>query len=243
MRIAVCDDELKEQNQMEKALREWDPTRSVEKFSSGTALLEAAKKDPPFDIVFLDIYLPNENGVEIAGALRELSPETGIVFVTTSREHAIDAFALDALHYLAKPVTTEGIIASFRRLTELRARQQETISLSVGSEIYTVHLSQICALESANHAVWVGLLDGRRLKTWTPLSKLEQQLGKRFLKINRGIVVNMDHIERMGTADCSLKNGSRFFLSTRECSAIRALYNEYLLSRLSRRGDSEGVEL
>ena len=243
MRIAVCDDELKEQNQFEKALRGWDPTRSVEKFSSGTSLLEAAKKDPPFDIVFLDIYMPNENGVEIAGALRALSPETGIVFVTTSREHAIDAFALDALHYLAKPVTTEGIIESFRRLTEFRVRRQKTISLSVGGDIYTIHPNQICSLESGNHIVEITMDDGRQLRTRTPLYQLEQKLDKSFLKINRGIVVNMDHIERMGTADCSLKNGSRFFLSTRERNAIRASYNEYLLSRLSRQVGSEGVEL
>ena len=243
MRIAVCDDELKEQNQIEKALRGWDPTCSMEKFCDGASLLEAARKIPPFDIAFLDIYMPYGNGVEIAGALRELSPETGIVFVTTSREHAIDAFALDALHYLIKPVTTEGVIESFRRLTELRMRQQKTISLSVGGDIYTVPLNRICALESSNHAVEVVLLDGRRLKTWMPLSELKQKLGERFLKINRGIVVNMDHIERMGTADCSLRNGSRYFLSTRERNAIRASYNEYLLSRLSRRGDSEGVEL
>lgn len=243
MRIAACDDELKEQNQIEEALRGWDPTRSVEKFCNGASLLEAAKKDPPFDIVFLDIYMPGENGMDIAAALRELSPETGIVFVTTSREHAIDAFALDALHYLAKPVTTEGIIESFRRLTKLRIRQQKTISLSVGGDIYTIQPNRICSLESGNHIVEITMDDGRQLRTRTPLYQLEQKLDKSFLKINRGIVVNMDHIERMGTADCYLKNGSRFFLSTRECSAIRASYNEYLLSRLSRRGDSEGVEL
>ena len=243
MRIAVCDDELKEQNQIEKALRGWDPTRSIEKFYSGESLLEAAKKNPPFDIAFLDIYMPYENGMEIAGALRELSPETGIVFVTTSRDHAIDAFALDALHYLSKPVTTEGIVESFRRLTELRARQQETISISVGGDIYTVHLSQICTLESSNHAVEIALLDGRRLKTWMPLSELEQKLGKRFLKVNRGLVVNMDYIERMGTDRCVLRDGRELFLATRDRSAIRASYNEYLLSRLSRQVGSEGVEL
>ena len=243
MRIAVCDDDLKEQDQIEKALQGWDPTRSVERFFNGASLLESAQKEPPFDIVFLDIYMPNENGIEIAGELHELSPETGIVFVTTSRDHAIDAFALDALHYLSKPVTTEGIVESFRRLTELRVRQRETISISVGGDTYTVHLSQICSLESSNHIIEVTLVDGRQLRTRTPLYQMEQKLDKSFLKLNRGIVVNMDHIERMGTADCTLRNGSRFFLSTRERNAIRAAYNEYLLSRLSRQVGSEGVGL
>lgn len=108
MRIAVCEDDQREREQLLDALRAWDPTRSAEIFADGASFLEAARMAPPFDIVFLDIYLPGENGMDVAGALREISPETGIVFVTTSREHAVEAFSIQALHYLVKPVTAEG---------------------------------------------------------------------------------------------------------------------------------------
>ena len=235
MRIAVCDDDLREQEQVDGAIRGWDPTRTTEKFFNGSSLLEAAKKLPAFDIVFLDVYMPGESGVDIAGALKKTSPETEIVFVTTSENHAVSAFSLGALHYLVKPVTTDGIIETFRRLAELRTRQRETLSFSVAGDVCTVFLSQICSLESGNHAVEVSLDDGRRLKTRTPLHELEQKAGRRFLKINRGIIVNMEHIERMGTECCILRNGSRFFLAVRERSAICAAYNDYLLDRLSPR--------
>ena len=231
MRIAVCDDALGEQEQFDEAVRGWDPTRVTEKFFSGAALLEAAKKPPAFDIAFLDIYMPGEDGVDIARALKKASPETEIVFVTTSEEHAVSAFSLGALHYLVKPVTADGIIESFRRLAELRTRQRETLSFSVGGDVCTVFLSQICSVESGNHAVEITLDDGRRLKTRTPLYELEEKAGKRFLKINRGVVVNMEHIERMGTDCCILRSGSRFFLAVRERSAICAAYSDYLLDR------------
>ena len=231
MRIAVCDDVVSEQEQFGEAMRGWDPTREAEKYFSGAALLEAAKSAPVFDIAFIDIYMPGENGVDVAGALKEISPETEIVFVTTSEDHAVSAFSLGALHYLVKPVTTEGIVEAFRRLAELRTRQRETLSFSVGGSVCTVFLSQICSLESGNHTVEVSLDDGRRLKTRTPLYELEQKAGRRFLKVNRGVVVNMDHIERMGTDCCVLRNGSRFFLAVRERSAICAAYSDYLLDR------------
>ena len=232
MRIAVCDDVLKEQEQFDEAMRGWDPTRETEKYFSGAALLDAAKQTPAFDIAFIDIYLPGENGVDIAIALKEISPETEIVFVTTSENHAVSAFSLGALHYLVKPVTADGIIEAFRRLAEIRTRQRETLSFSVGGGgVCTVFLSQICSLESGNHAVEVSLDDGRRLKTRTPLYELERKSGRRFLKLNRGVIVNMDHIERMGTDCCILRNGSRFFLAVRERSAICAAYNDYLLDR------------
>ena len=235
MRIAVCDDSLREQEQFDEAMRGWDPTRETEKFFSGAALLEAAKRAPAFDIACIDIYMPGENGVDIAKALKKISPETEIVFVTTSENHAVSAFSLGALHYLVKPVTTDGIIEAFRRLAGLRTRQRETLSFSVSGGVCTVFLSQVCSLESGNHAVEVTLDDGRRLKTRMPLYELEQRSGRRFLKINRGVIVNMDHIERMGTDCCVLRNGSRFFLAVRERSAICAAYNDYLLDRFSHR--------
>ena len=239
MRIAVCDDDLRDQEQLDKAIQGWDPTRGTEKFINGAALLEAAKRPPVFDIAFLDIYMPGENGVDIARALKKTSPETEIVFITTSESHAVPAFSLGALHYLVKPVTTDGIIEAFRRLAKLRARQRETLSFSVGGGVCTVFLSQICALESGSHAVEVSLDDGRRMKTRTPLCELAQKLGKHFLKVNRGVIVNMEHIERMGTDCCILRNGSRFFLAVRERSAICAAYSDYLLDRFSRRENGQ----
>lgn len=239
MRIAICDDEPREQDLIEKALQGWDPTRSVEKFDNGASLLEAAAKEPPFDIVFLDVYMSGENGMEIAGELKRLSPEPGIVFVTSSTEHAVDAFALDALHYLVKPVTTQGVVEAFRRLTELRVRQREAISISAGGGTYTVHLSQILTLESGNHAVEVVLLNGQRLKTWMSLNELEQKLDKRFLKINRGIIVNMDHIERMGTDRCIMQDGKERFLMVRRRGTIYAAYQDYLLDRFSKKKEEK----
>ena len=91
MRIAICDDSHSEQEQFIKALHGWDASRTPERFSDGASFLAAAKETPHFDIVFLDIYMPGENGVDIGKELQKLSPETGIVFVTTSEEHAVDA--------------------------------------------------------------------------------------------------------------------------------------------------------
>lgn len=240
MRIAVCDDDLREQEQFEKALQGWDPTRTAEKFFHGSSLLEAAGEAPPFDIVFMDVYMPAENGVEIARALKRASPGTEIVFITTSETHAVSAFSLGALHYLVKPVTTEEIVEVFRRLAEVRARQRETLSFSARGEICTILLNQICALKSRNHTVEISLDDGRQLKTRTPLYELEQKLDRRFLKVNRGVIVNMDHIERMGTECCILRDGSQLFLAARERHVIRAAYSDYLLDRHTRQTGEVG---
>ena len=235
MRIAICDDSQREQNQFIKALHGWDPTRQPECFMTGASLLEAAKQEPPFDIVFLDIYMPGENGVDIAGELQKISPQTGIVFVTTSLEHAVDAFSLQALHYLVKPVTTEGLVEAFRRLTKLHDRRRPMATFSTGRGSSTVYLDEIYYLQSMNHAVDIYLSGGRQLRVWATLTELEQKLNYNFLRLNRSSIVNMEQIEQMCVDSCILRNGSRLELARRDRNRIRSAYEDFLFARLSDR--------
>ena len=235
MRIAICDDSQREQDQFIKALHGWDPTRQPECFMTGASLLEAAKQEPPFDIVFLDVYMPGENGVDIAEELQKISPHTGIVFVTTSREHAVDAFSLQALHYLVKPVTTEGLVEAFRRLTKLHDRRRPMATFSTGRGSSTVYLDEIYYLQSMNHAVDIYLSGGRQLRVWATLTELEQKLNYNFLRLNRSSIVNMEQIEQMCVDSCILRNGSRLELARRDRNRIRSAYEDFLFARLSDR--------
>ncbi len=235
MRIAICDDELREHKRFEEAMHDWDPKSKAEKFFDGASLIASAEKSPQFDIVFLDIYLSDENGMDIAKKLKEISPKTEIVFVTVSTDHAVDAFSLYAIHYIVKPVTTDDITEVFRRLTRSRSAVDERITLTVGRERHTVFLDQICLLESDNHAVNVSLSDGRRLKVRMSFKELEKKMNKNFLRINRGIVVNMNYITQMGTDTCVLQNGIRLPITIRQSATIRTAYDNYVFERLSRR--------
>ena len=240
MRLAICDDDMREQSQLLQIIQDRDPDCSTECFSDGVSLLRAAESAPPFDIAFLDIYMPGENGIDIAGALREISPKTSVVFVTTSQDHAVNAFSLDALHYLIKPVSAGDVAEAFRRFDELHPRRRRYISFPGRNGSQTVFLDEICSVTSASHAVEISLADGRRIKVWTSLSELTQKLGRNFLKINRGIVINMDYVERMGSDRCVLLGGKELFLAVRERNAICATYNDYRLDQFSRQAGEVG---
>lgn len=231
MRIAICDDSIQEQKQIIEALHSYDPTRKPECFISGRELLAAAKCQP-FDIVFLDIYMPGENGVEIAGKLQKISAATGIVFVTTSTDHAVDAFSLHALHYLVKPVTAAGVTEALCRLAELRRKKRPLILLPSGNSSYTVYLDEIGYIQSVGHAKEVMLTNGRMIRVWMSLEELKTQLGENFLKINRSTIVNMEQIEQMCADTCMLQDGTRLEFARRERGRIRSAYNDYLFTRL-----------
>ena len=65
--------------------------------------------------------------------------------------------------------------------------------------------------------------------------ELEDKMNKNFLRINRGIVVNMDYISQMGSGTCVLRSGIRLPIATRQSAAIRAAYDNYVFERLSQR--------
>lgn len=242
VRIAICDDSAADREQFASALHIWDSTQRAEGYADGASLLAAAREPDRFDIVFLDVYMPGENGVDIARALQSVSPGTGIVFITTSQEHAVDAFSLHALHYLLKPVTAEGVTEAFHRLAQLPQRHRPMIVLPIGHDSLNVYLDEICYIQSVKHVKEIALTNGRLIKVWMPMTELESRLSPNFLKISRGTIVNMEKIERMSVDTCTLRDGTQLYMTRRKHAALRAAYDDYLFSRLSEnaRFDAEG---
>ena len=96
-------------------------------------------------------------------------------------------------------------------------------------------LDQIYLIESDNHTVNVSLTDGRSLKVRMSFKEVEERLNGNFLRINRGIVVNMDYIAQMRADACILQNGVQLPIAIRRSTAIRAAYDDYVFDRLSER--------
>ena len=235
MRIAVLDDDREESRKFISALQGWDPTRSAECFADGASLLAAAKVLPPFSVAFIDIYLPKESGVDVAKELIARSPETDIVFVTTSREHAVQAFEVGAVHYLVKPVTTEGIREAFARIAEKWSKKRPLFTVKVGKALRSEFLDYIVSLSSADHSAAIELSSGETFFANCKIADLLPQLDERFLKLRRGFVVNMEYIEHMNAEGCTLRNGEGVLFSRKERISIREAYNRWVFSRLAER--------
>ena len=81
---------------------------SIKTFTSGEKLL----KEKKFDIVLLDLMLPGIHGLEVA---RQISDRSRVIFITSYREHAVEAFDVNAVNYLVKPVTEERLFQALDR--------------------------------------------------------------------------------------------------------------------------------
>ena len=144
------------------------------------------------------------------------------------REHAVDAFALEALHYLVKPVDAGQLQTVLERYLK-RAARKRTVEIRIGRDNIRLSEESIQYLESARNGTDIHTAGGL-LHTAMPAGALEQKLGQDFLKIQRGFIVNMHYIEKMTSESCILKNGFTALLSRRDKQKIRTAYREFIFN-------------
>lgn len=115
VRVLLIDDERMALRYLEKLLQNIEGLQLVGKFQDPREALEVIQKKRP-DLVFLDVEMPEMNGIETAEQILLRSPETDIVFVTAFGDYAVKAFELNALDYLLKPVQKERLQKTLMRI-------------------------------------------------------------------------------------------------------------------------------
>jgi len=104
MHILIVDDELLARRRLRTLLAECDPRHTVSEAAHAAEALALLGRPPPVDVLLLDIHLPGQDGLALAHQLQRQAEPPAIIFVTAHTEHALSAFELDAVDYLAKPV-------------------------------------------------------------------------------------------------------------------------------------------
>lgn len=244
LHLAICDDRRRDRQRLlqlvERYIHENGLMAQTDEFDSGEALLAAVEKQK-YDLVFLDIYMEPITGIETAERLRRLS-NCAIIFVTTSREHALEGFELNASHYLVKPVSYESVSECFRRCGSiLRAyvRQMEILS---NRETVRIREADITYIEVFGNQCIVHTLSGD-FDTYTSLNSLYERLDqKRFLYPHRSYVVNLSYINKATSAQIELKNGICISVSRSERAGVKQRYIEYLLET-TRSAGGRGISL
>ena len=240
MRIAVCEDNKLENDMLCELLREEAERFALDceviSYESGDAFLDSPDLEKGVDFLILDIYMHGKNGILTAMKARELNPGVQIAFLTASRDFALDAFQLDALHYLVKPITAESVRKLLDRYQERMGKQKLTmLKIRTPQEELEFPMNRIEKLVSAEKKCDL-YLEGIRTPVRIPLtfSDAEMQMQEDcFLKLSRGLLVHMDFIVHMTASECLLRDGKTALLSRNQREEIRDRYKEYCRRRLS----------
>ncbi len=233
MQIALCDDEQQQLNILEDFLRayekEHDLDFSITRFVSGETLMNSSEY---FQIIFMDIYLDRLLGTDV---IRQLNQDTQVVFTTTSREHAIEAFGLGAVHYLLKPLKQSDVWEAMDRcLSRLGENAEHILQILSNHGKISIPTASINYIEVFNK-VCIVHTDNQQFQTYTSLNMLFEQLDSHnFLRPQRSFVVNMKYIGSFLSGKLIMKNGMEISLSRNNRAGLKAQYQRFLFD-LTRR--------
>lgn len=115
LRVIIVDDEKMPINQLCRVLSEFDYIQIVDCYTDPLEAIKAIQEIKP-DVVFLDIEMPQINGIEVAAKLLEVSPKSEVIFVTAYDKYAIEAFEVCAIGYMLKPARKEKLEKTLQRV-------------------------------------------------------------------------------------------------------------------------------
>ena len=167
---------------------------AIKAYSGEEALKKFDQEHP--DSIFLDIQMPEVSGLELAASL---SSSLQFVFCTAFNSFALDAFALNALDYLVKPIPFERFLKAVNKFLEIQERRtinntSETIILKSDKKNYKVFLDDILYIESMDDYIKVHTKH-TSLVCYLRLSGIENLLDKsRFIRIHRAYIINREHV-------------------------------------------------
>ncbi len=233
IKAAVCDDIQKELEKIRAALDIYTKTHSelhfdIDEYSSAVDILQAVERGKTYDIALLDICMPGVLGTDVAEAMLAKSPDMGIIFLTTSEEYAVEAFAMNATHYLLKPFSQEQLNAALDRAVK-KMQEEEFISLVCVDGIYRVHISDIVYMESQKHYLLTTLSSGEILRLRMKLSQMFEKMQKypEFIKVGASYVVNLAFVRRISGNTAEMSNGAKISIPRRSSEQVQKIYMDF----------------
>ncbi|MCD8077122.1 MAG: LytTR family DNA-binding domain-containing protein [Lachnospiraceae bacterium] len=239
LNIAIVENEPDYRRQLCGLCSEYGESRhvrlTVESFPSAEAFL-ASFSEGRDSLVFIDIYMEEMSGVELAREIRQTDPHTLLVFCTSSPDFMPEAFSLHAFEYVTKPYTLERIFQILEDAQRIAAPASRYIRISSGRQTFQVLLDDIVSVVTAGHYLLIGLQDGTvhktRLTAPAFLDLVEHD--DRFLTINKGVIVNADHVDSVGTDCCVMENGSTFPIRVRDRQQIQQRLQDHIFQQIRR---------
>ena len=232
--IAICDDEQKEIDKIVILLKKYIKNNKLEcnikTFLSAKKLYCCINAGYIPDILFLDVYMEQENGVEVAKKLRQIGFENNIVFITTSKEHALEAYKVNAIQYLVKPLEEQKLFMILKKLTEIYEKEPEQyIVLRINGMIQRILVSDIIYCEAQKNYQCIHFIDGSKKKIRITMTALYDYVHKwpEFVKVGCSYFVNLSHIKSLNSKELVFVNGKTFYLPRGTYAALKEAYFQY----------------
>ncbi|MEY8352648.1 LytTR family DNA-binding domain-containing protein [Lachnospiraceae bacterium 54-53] len=224
LRIAVCDDDILFTGMVEELLRKEALYAAVEieidVFFDGAMLEKYICQGNMFDLIYLDIEMAQENGIETARHIRETDKSVLLIYISGYEQYLKELFEVEPFRFLSKPLETERFSRYFHEACQRIWENNAYYQFSFNKEIRKVVLKDIVYFESRNRKIHIFLNNGEEEFFYGKLNEVEKKLNgkkQRYLRIHQSYLVNYDYVQKMNFSSLIVEhNGKKTTLQISE---------------------------
>lgn len=239
LKIALCDDDASQRLQVAKMLQDYlakrpETTGKVTAFSSGQELLgsiEAGGDD--FDLYILDVLMPGLTGIDLGVRLRELGGSGAIIFLTSSRDYALESYRAHALGYLLKPVDPQTLEKELDlALSTIQQKRSACVFVKTKGGTRRLLLDELLYVELHNRVLRYHQRDGSVTESLTLRTSFQKAVEEiladgRFFRCGTSFAVNLHYVREMNKDAMLLDNGDTVPLPRGMLGEARRRWSSY----------------
>lgn len=239
IRALVVDDEPRARSRLRRLLEPHTDVVVVGEAATGSGAVKQVLALQP-DLVFLDVRMPDGQGTEAVEQLRSFLPESvrpAVVFTTAHAEHAVQAFALEGVDYLLKPIERDRLAQALRRVRQSRWSQRPAAPMPApepdrgfltghhGASMASIAVGALLSIQVEDGVAFAHTVDGERTRLQGSLAELEAELSSPpFVRVSRSAIVNAERVLRIhpvgSSYEAELENGHRVAVSRRRVKRL-----------------------
>ncbi len=199
IRIAICEDKDEDMAHIRSMLCQTKILCDFTEYTSAESLLfDIETNQKQFDIFFLDIYLPGQNGVEAARCIRAVNQNAILIFLSTSEDFYREAFDLYAFHYLLKPISLADLTEVLQKAAERITTPEEMLEITFRGQNIILRYADIMYISSSNHSLCFHMQGGQEYTSYGRLDELDAQLvSELFVRCHKSFIANLLYVNRL----------------------------------------------
>ncbi|MGL5381900.1 MAG: LytR/AlgR family response regulator transcription factor [Culicoidibacterales bacterium] len=223
--IAICDDEPLFIEQYLRILAEIEKTLGsalqLQTYTRGSELVaDILDKQKNYDLLLLDIMLGHENGITLAKQLRAAGFQQPIVFLTNSREYALEGYELRAFNYVMKDAADLALKIK-AAITHCEQETKKYLLIQKKTELEKVALNDIVFIESNRRKIEIHTANAY-YEMYEKLDQITEQLAPfGFIRTHRSYLVNRKYIQKITAKEVFLLTGGSVLISRGNAEAVK----------------------
>lgn len=205
MKAIIVEDEFPAREELKYFINNFSNIEIASEFDNGVDVLKFMQKNK-IDVIFLDINIPMFDGMLLAKTINQFKYKPKIVFITAYKEHAVDAFELDAFDYILKPYSEERIVSTLNKLgqvdsikleTEKRQVKSSNVTLWKDNKLVVINIDDIYYCEARERETLIYTKEHEYIAKNSILEFEKKLTSDKFFKIHRSYIVNTTKIKEI----------------------------------------------